>query len=123
MAACLLRSYSCTRGCGPSDSASHVGELLNHLDIVRTLLGDALRRCPHGRRLTHARRSLDKRGQAPMPNDYWNRTLSQRIGRRRAIVTTGVAAASAAFLAACGGGSDNGGGGGSKDKSSLLATL
>src|SRR5438552_982246 len=59
-----------------------------------------------------------------MPNDYWNRTLGQRISRRRAMVATGAAAASAAFFAACGGGSENGGsGGGSKDKSSLLSTL
>jgi ABC-type transport system substrate-binding protein len=58
-----------------------------------------------------------------MAHDYWTRTLSQRISRRRAVVATGLTAASAAFLAACGGGSsDSGGGGGdaAKDKSSLL---
>jgi len=56
-----------------------------------------------------------------MPNDYWTRTLSNRISRRRAILTTGAAAASAAFLAACGGGSDSGGkSGAANDKSSLL---
>jgi ABC-type transport system substrate-binding protein len=54
---------------------------------------------------------------------YWNRVLSQRLSRRRAIVATGGGAAGAAFLAACGG-SDNGGvGSGRGDASGLLASI
>jgi ABC-type transport system substrate-binding protein len=58
---------------------------------------------------------------------YWNRTLNQRITRRRAIIGTGMSAAAAAFLAACGGSDDDGGGGGggggAKDTSGLLAKI
>ena len=44
---------------------------------------------------------------------YWNKVLSKRISRRRALQTTGGATAAAAFLAACGGEDDDGGGSGS----------
>ncbi len=56
---------------------------------------------------------------------YWQRALSGRVTRRRAIAATGASAAAAAFLAACGGGSSNNnststGGSGPKDTSGLL---
>jgi peptide/nickel transport system substrate-binding protein len=44
-----------------------------------------------------------------MRQNYWDRFLSRRISRRRAIASTGAIAASAAFIAACGGGGDSGG--------------
>ena len=40
-------------------------------------------------------------------SNYWQRTLQQRVGRRRVIATTGAVGAAAAFLAACGGSSNN----------------
>ncbi|HLF77446.1 MAG TPA: ABC transporter substrate-binding protein [Dehalococcoidia bacterium] len=51
--------------------------------------------------------------------DYWNRTLQQKLSRRRAIGGASALGASAAFLAACGGGNDEGGSG----KASGIATL
>jgi len=49
-----------------------------------------------------------------MERNYWQKTLTARISRRRSILATGTAAAAAAFLAACGddddGGSSTGGG-------------
>jgi ABC-type transport system substrate-binding protein len=39
--------------------------------------------------------------------DYWHKTLTRRIGRRRLIAGTGATAFSAAFLAACGGDDDD----------------
>ena len=45
-------------------------------------------------------------------SSYWDRVLSGRITRRRALAATGASAAAAAFLAACGGSDDDGGGGG-----------
>src|SRR5215207_7946985 len=58
-----------------------------------------------------------------MANSYWEKALSSRIGRRRALVATGAGAMGAAFLAACGGGADGGSGGGGEkvETSSLLA--
>ena len=47
-----------------------------------------------------------------MPNSYWDRVLTGRMTRRRALAATGASAAAAAFLAACGGGDDDSGGGG-----------
>ena len=43
---------------------------------------------------------------------YWNRVLSRRLGRRRALAATGGLAAGAAILSACGGGKEEGGDGG-----------
>ena len=51
--------------------------------------------------------------------NYWNKVLSGRVSRRRAIIATGGAAAAAAFLAACGG-SDSGGSSGSSNASGGL---
>lgn len=52
-------------------------------------------------------------------HDYWTKTLSTRLTRRRVLATTGAAAVSAAFLAACGG-SDSGAKG---DASKLVAPV
>ncbi len=41
---------------------------------------------------------------------YWEKTLTRRVGRRRALVGAGGLAAGAAFLAACGGDDDDDGG-------------
>jgi ABC-type transport system substrate-binding protein len=38
-----------------------------------------------------------------MSKDYWSRTLSRRLGRRRALAAAGGATLASAFLAACGG--------------------
>ena len=43
-------------------------------------------------------------------DSYWSKTLSRRLGRRRALVAAGGSAAAAAFLAACGGGGEESGG-------------
>ena len=60
-----------------------------------------------------------------MADNYWDRALTGRVGRRRAITFAGGAALGAAFLAACGGSDSGGSGGGGtgdgKDKSSLVA--
>src|SRR5215471_7546949 len=65
-------------------------------------------------------------------SNYWSKTLTQRLSRRRAIAMTGGAAAGAALLAACGGSdsdsssTSSGGAGGSgqpKDSSGLLTQL
>ena len=48
--------------------------------------------------------------------NYWNRTLSGRVSRRRALAFAGVAA----FLAACGGGDSSSGKSAAKDSSGLL---
>lgn len=53
--------------------------------------------------------------------DYWTRTLSQRVSRRRALAATGSMTAAAAFLAACGG-SDSSSPSTPKDTSGLLFT-
>jgi peptide/nickel transport system substrate-binding protein len=42
-----------------------------------------------------------------MATNYWDRALTRRIGRRRAITATGATAFGAAFLAACGGDDDD----------------
>jgi peptide/nickel transport system substrate-binding protein len=61
-------------------------------------------------------------------DSYWQKVLSRRIGRRRAIAATAGAAGAGAFLAACGGGNGNGGsgstggGGGSSGSTSGLIT-
>jgi peptide/nickel transport system substrate-binding protein len=47
-----------------------------------------------------------------MPS-YWNKVLTKRVSRRRAIASTGALTASAAFLAACGGDDDDDSSGGS----------
>ena len=47
-----------------------------------------------------------------MQGSYWNKTLSRRITRRRALKIGGASAAAAAFLAACGGDDDDSSGGG-----------
>src|SRR5687768_14275085 len=39
-----------------------------------------------------------------MPNTYWDRYLSSRLSRRRALAGTGATALGAAMLVACGGG-------------------
>ncbi len=44
-----------------------------------------------------------------MANSYWDKVLTRRVGRRRALMATGGTAFSAAFLAACGGDDDDGG--------------
>src|SRR5262245_44446374 len=57
-------------------------------------------------------------------NSYWERAMTGRVGRRRALTLVGGSALGAAFLAACGGSDSGGGNGGSgdgKDKSSLIA--
>jgi len=46
-------------------------------------------------------------------DSYWNKVLTRRISRRRALWATGGAAGAAAFLAACGGDDDSGGSTGS----------
>jgi hypothetical protein len=43
------------------------------------------------------------KGKRQMENNYWTKTLTQRLSRRRAMVVTGGSALAAAFLAACGG--------------------
>ncbi len=56
--------------------------------------------------------------------NYWHRTLEQRVSRRRALVAGSTMAASAAFLAACGGDDDDNGGttgGGNEPTSSLIS--
>jgi peptide/nickel transport system substrate-binding protein len=53
-----------------------------------------------------------------MSENYWQRTLSQRLGRRRALAAAGATAFGAALLAACGGDGDSAGE--SSDKSGLL---
>lgn len=45
-----------------------------------------------------------------MQSSYWERVLTGRVSRRRALAATGGSAAAAAFLAACGGGDDDDGG-------------
>jgi ABC-type transport system substrate-binding protein len=56
-----------------------------------------------------------------MENNYWTRTLSQRLSRRRALAAGGAGALGAAFLAACGGDKgDSGGAGAQKDSSGLV---
>jgi ABC-type transport system substrate-binding protein len=57
-----------------------------------------------------------------MSNNYWDKALSQRLTRRRAIAATSVTAASAAFLAACGGG-DSGGSGNNGGDTGLLSGI
>jgi ABC-type transport system substrate-binding protein len=59
--------------------------------------------------------------EAEMQN-YWQRVLTTRTSRRRALAATGATAASAAFLAACGGDEGSGGNGGTKDTSGLVYT-
>ena len=54
-----------------------------------------------------------------MESNYWSKTLSGRINRRRLIAASGASALGAAFLAACGGG-DDGESSGSSDKTSLI---
>jgi len=55
---------------------------------------------------------------------YWDKVLTRRVSRRRALAATGATAAAAAFLAACGGdddeGGDGGGGGGGATASGLI---
>ncbi len=46
-----------------------------------------------------------------MESSYWNKTLRNRVSRRRALKVGGATAAAAAFLAACGGDDDGGDGG------------
>ena len=53
-----------------------------------------------------------------MKGNYWETSLRQRIGRRKALTLAGGAAASAAFIAACGG--DGSGSDGPQDSSGLL---
>src|SRR5918996_3149267 len=53
-----------------------------------------------------------------MDRNYWSKTLSRRLTRRRALVASGAGALGAAFLAACGGGEDDGGA--PEDKSGLV---
>ena len=48
-------------------------------------------------------------GMQHVENSYWNKTLSNRVSRRRALKVGGATAAAAAFLAACGGDDDDGG--------------
>ena len=55
-----------------------------------------------------------------MQSNYWSRTLSGRLNRRRFIAASGASALGAAFLAACGGGDDDSGSTGSSDKTSLV---
>src|SRR4051794_27653781 len=57
-----------------------------------------------------------------MQSDYWQKLISSRVSRRRAVMTTAGAGAGALFLAACGGGSDSAKGqaGTNKDASSLI---
>src|SRR5436190_11569050 len=56
-----------------------------------------------------------------MSSGYWQRTLSERLTRRRTLVVSGVLAAGGAFLAACGGSSDGAKSTGPKDTSGLLS--
>jgi len=56
-----------------------------------------------------------------MSDSYWNRVLTGRVSRRRAIAVTGAGALGAAFLAACGG-SDSGGSTGGSSSSSGSST-
>jgi ABC-type transport system substrate-binding protein len=53
-----------------------------------------------------------------MDRNYWSKTLSRRLTRRRALVASGAGALGAAFLAACGGG--DGDGDSPEDKSGLV---
>jgi len=58
-----------------------------------------------------------------LASNYWDKALSNRLSRRRAIAATGGAAAGALFLAACGGGSDSSSDakGGTGDKSGMVS--
>ena len=57
-----------------------------------------------------------------MNHSYWSKSLTYRIGRRRALAATGGTALAAALLAACGSsGSSSGSGGSGNDKSSLVS--
>ena len=56
-------------------------------------------------------------------SDYWRRTLSFRISRRRALAASGGTALGATVLAACGGGDDDGALSGPRDSSGLLAKV
>jgi ABC-type transport system substrate-binding protein len=55
-----------------------------------------------------------------MESNYWNRTLAERLSRRRALAAGGAGALGAVLLAACGGGDGDSGGG---DASGLLAKV
>jgi ABC-type transport system substrate-binding protein len=57
-----------------------------------------------------------------MQSNYWARTLTQRMSRRRALAATGAGALGAAFLAACGGEDDGSGSTAPKDTSGLVYT-
>jgi peptide/nickel transport system substrate-binding protein len=52
-----------------------------------------------------------------MANNYWDKVLTRRVGRRRAIAGTGATALGAAFLAACGGDDDDDDDGGAPSSS------
>src|SRR5689334_21915750 len=58
-----------------------------------------------------------------MNPSYWSKTLTYKVGRRRALAATGGTAVAAALLAACGSsGSSSGSSSGGKDKSSLVTS-
>ncbi len=57
-----------------------------------------------------------------MANNYWDRVLTRRVGRRRALAATGATAFGAAFLAACGGDDDSGPSSGSTSTSGTTSS-
>ena len=56
-----------------------------------------------------------------MANNYWEKVLTRRVGRRRVLAATGATAMSAAFLAACGGDDDDDDSGGGSSPAATSA--